>query len=537
MARRPSKKKHHRGKSDDKKRRTSLFRRLSSKRAEQHLGSPMTPSRSFNSLSRSLSSGDSLPGSPTRSPKSPPLSRMWSPASDSARSTGDTSSNSSSPSSSTPNSPASSAHFSRPSSLHGLKHKLQTIKSPHRRKSVHNIPLSPLARTPSPSPMATSPTRSPSPLTMGQVPHHHSAVHGISNMTQTYNPSTQSSPSPVQLTPAARKMGRPKSCEPGSPLLRRALSPDRLHPSSAEKQAQANLIRHRKQSWHERRSDEFQREKDRQKERERRHSYGYQERRSDLVDRRDILRHSYQDKLDTVGRRKPSFGHSISVPGSVRYKDSPPYSSLAASPPLDRDSARTRLNLDDSNLSDSFSSQGSSPNRSILTEAKSLDSSKDCLRQNAVGNKNRTELGSTKSSSISGGENTAKVVAPIRESSVEKGTKDWGGARPKRQSSVEKTSKEGPKRQSSVEKVSKSELKRQSSVDSVKGCKKQTSFESDKCKDDSRASSRTSSPSKTASPKRSSSQSKSGSPSRQTKTSSPKRSGKGSSGSPSKSSK
>ena len=396
MARRPSKKKHHRGKSDDKKRRTSLFRRLSSKRAEQHLGSPMTPSRSFTSLSRSLSSGDSLPGSPTRSPKSPPLSRMWSPASDSARSTGDTSSNSSSPSSSTPNSPASSAHFSRPSSLHGLKHKLQTIKSPHRRKSVHNIPLSPLARTPSPSPMATSPTRSPSPLTMGQVPHHHSAVHGISNMTQTYNPSTQSSPSPVQLTPAARKIGRPKSCEPGSPLLRRALSPDRLHPSSAEKQAQANLIRHRKQSWHERRSDEYQREKDRQKERERRHSYGYQERRSDLIDRRDILRHSYQDKLDTVGRRKPSFGHSVSVPGSVRYKDSPPYSSLAASPPLDRDSARTRLNLDDSNLSDSFSSHGSSPNRSVLTEAKSLDSSKDSLRKHTIGNKDKTELSSTK---------------------------------------------------------------------------------------------------------------------------------------------
>ena len=534
MARRPSKKKHHRGKSDDKKRRTSLFRRLSSKRAEQHLGSPMTPSRSFTSLSRSLSSGDSLPGSPTRSPKSPPLSRMWSPASDSARSTGDTSSNSSSPNSSTPNSPASSAHFSRPSSLHGLKHKLQTIKSPHRRKSVHNIPLSPLARTPSPSPMATSPTRSPSPLTMGQVPHHHSAVHGISNMTQTYNPSTQSSPSPVQLTPAARKIGRPKSCEPGSPLLRRALSPDRLHPSSAEKQAQANLIRHRKQSWHERRSDEYQREKDRQKERERRHSYGYQERRSDLVDRRDILRHSYQDKLDTVGRRKPSFGHSVSVPGSVRYKDSPPYSSLAASPPLDRDSARTRLNLDDSNLSDSFSSHGSSPNRSVLTEAKSLDSSKDCLRKHTIGNKDKTELSSTKASSVSGGENSSatEVGTPKRQSSVERSSsKEWGGARPKRQSSVEKASKDAPRRQSSVEKVAKGELKRQSSVDSVKGCKRQSSVESDKGKDENK----TSSPSKTSSPKRS--QSKSGSPSRQKKTSSPKRSGKGSTSSPSKSSK
>lgn len=37
-------------------------------------------------------------------------------------------------------------------------------------------------------------------------------------------------------TPASQKKtyGRPKSAEPGSPLLRRALSPDRLHPRSAE---------------------------------------------------------------------------------------------------------------------------------------------------------------------------------------------------------------------------------------------------------------------------------------------------------------
>ena len=45
------------------------------------------------------------------------------------------------------------------------------------------MPLSPLARTPSPSPIATSPTRSPSPLTLGHVA-------GSSNMTQTYQPST-----------------------------------------------------------------------------------------------------------------------------------------------------------------------------------------------------------------------------------------------------------------------------------------------------------------------------------------------------------
>lgn len=235
------KKKHARSKTDDKKRRSSLFRKLSSKRAEQHLGSPLTPSKSFTALSRSLSSGDSLPASPTRlkSPRSPPLARTWSPASDSAHSTAN-SSQSSSPGSSTPNSPAS--HYTRPTSLSGLKQhkKIQqpSTKSPHRRKSVHNIPLSPLARTPSPSPMATSPTRSPSPLTMvqGQAAILHPP--GISNMTQKYNPGQQqSSPSPSQtLTPASRKsLGRPKSCEPGSPLLRRALSPDRLHPSSAQK--------------------------------------------------------------------------------------------------------------------------------------------------------------------------------------------------------------------------------------------------------------------------------------------------------------
>ena len=61
----------------------------------------------------------------------------------------------------------------RPSSLHGLKHKhklgvkTKTLQSPSRRKSVGHIPLSPLARTPSPSPIPPiSPTRSPSPLAL-----------------------------------------------------------------------------------------------------------------------------------------------------------------------------------------------------------------------------------------------------------------------------------------------------------------------------------------------------------------------------------
>lgn len=81
------------------------------------------------------------------------------------------SSQSTSPSSSVPNTPTSNLnttapiYHQRPSSLHGLKHKLHTIgsgKSPSssRRKSVCVIPLSPLARTPSPSPCGpSSPTR------------------------------------------------------------------------------------------------------------------------------------------------------------------------------------------------------------------------------------------------------------------------------------------------------------------------------------------------------------------------------------------
>ena len=77
----------------------------------------------------------------------------------------------------------------RPSSLHGLKHKLhvktKTLHSPNRRKSVGHIPLSPLARTPSPSPIPLSPTRSPSPLALPlPLAGHH--VPGASNTTQTY---------------------------------------------------------------------------------------------------------------------------------------------------------------------------------------------------------------------------------------------------------------------------------------------------------------------------------------------------------------
>ena len=98
------------------------------------------------------------------------------------------SSQSSSPGSSVPHSPAlgsavgsSSLSFQRPSSLHGLKNKLvktfrtTSISSP-RRKSCGHIPLSPLARTPSPSVLlaSSSPTRSPSPLSLPPKKRHDS---------------------------------------------------------------------------------------------------------------------------------------------------------------------------------------------------------------------------------------------------------------------------------------------------------------------------------------------------------------------------
>ena len=53
---------------------------------------------------------------------------------------------------------------------------------------------------------------------------------GSSNTTQSYSPGS------LSLTPnsAKKSFNRPKSAEPGSPLLRRALSPDRLHPRTAE---------------------------------------------------------------------------------------------------------------------------------------------------------------------------------------------------------------------------------------------------------------------------------------------------------------
>ncbi|CDQ62986.1 unnamed protein product [Oncorhynchus mykiss] len=193
--------------------RRSVFRRFAMQ------PSPLLhTSRSFSSFNRSLSSGESLPGSPTHSmsPRSP--TAAFRPTPDFNQSGGN-SSQSSSPSSSAPNSPAGSGHI-RPSTLHGLGPKLtgQRLRQ-GRRKSVGSIPLSPLARTPSPTPQPTSPQRSPSPLLS------HGSM-GISKTTQAFPVKMHSPPTIV------RHMTRPKSAEPPrSPLLKRVQSEEKLSPS------------------------------------------------------------------------------------------------------------------------------------------------------------------------------------------------------------------------------------------------------------------------------------------------------------------
>ncbi|XP_072366939.1 microtubule-associated serine/threonine-protein kinase 2 isoform X3 [Scyliorhinus torazame] len=206
MARRNKKGKTKDG--QESKKRSSLFRKVTKQATLLHT------SRSLSSLNRSLSSGESVPGSPTHnlSPRSPTQSYRSTP--DSVHSVGGNSSQSSSPSSSVPNSPASSGHI-RPSSLQGLAPKLQRQYRSPRRKSAGNIPLSPLARTPSPTPQPSSPQRSPSPLPS------HSLV--SSNVAQSFPVKLHSSP------PLVRQISRPKSAEPPrSPLLKRVQSAEKL---------------------------------------------------------------------------------------------------------------------------------------------------------------------------------------------------------------------------------------------------------------------------------------------------------------------
>ncbi|XP_066936599.1 microtubule-associated serine/threonine-protein kinase 3-like isoform X2 [Clytia hemisphaerica] len=102
--------------------------------------------------------------------------------------------------STSPNSP--NTHSSKNAFLHGMLPKLaRTVGAHSRRRSISCIPVSPLARTPS---IGAASVRSPSPLA-------------------TKNGGTVMSPT--------NNFTRPKSSTmtPGSPLLRRALSPDRLN--------------------------------------------------------------------------------------------------------------------------------------------------------------------------------------------------------------------------------------------------------------------------------------------------------------------
>ncbi|XP_037356875.1 microtubule-associated serine/threonine-protein kinase 2 isoform X1 [Talpa occidentalis] len=219
MARRS---KRSRGKDgQESRKRSSLFRKITKQASLLHT------SRSLSSLNRSLSSGESGPGSPTHShslsPRSPTQSYRVTP--DAVHSVGGNSSQSSSPSSSVPSSPASSGH-TRPSSLHGLAPKLQRQYRSPRRKSAGSIPLSPLAHTPSPPP-AASPQRSPSPL----------SGHGA-----------QAFPTKLHLSPPlGRQLSRPKSAEPPrSPLLKRVQSSEKL--AAALAASEKKLVTSRKHS-------------------------------------------------------------------------------------------------------------------------------------------------------------------------------------------------------------------------------------------------------------------------------------------------
>uniref|UniRef100_A0A8C5AS73 non-specific serine/threonine protein kinase n=1 Tax=Gadus morhua TaxID=8049 RepID=A0A8C5AS73_GADMO len=178
--------------------RSSLFRKITKQSNLLHT------SRSLSSLTRSLSSGDSLPASPTHALSARSPTQGYRPAPETPYP--GPSSQSSTPASSTPNSPAAQQHM-RPSSLHGLSPKLHRQYRSARCKSAGNIPLSPLAHTPSPT------TSSPPPLA-GHTP-------GSSNTTQAFPAKLHSSP------PVSRP--RPKSAEPPrSPLLQRVQSAEKL---------------------------------------------------------------------------------------------------------------------------------------------------------------------------------------------------------------------------------------------------------------------------------------------------------------------
>ncbi|XP_056131691.1 microtubule-associated serine/threonine-protein kinase 3-like [Lampris incognitus] len=209
----PARKTNHKGKmarrSKKSRRRENHDRRRSILKKLSKQSTVMHSSRSISSgLHHSVSSSESLPGSPTHSLSPGPSTPCRSPAPD-HQSADINSPQTASPCSSSPSSPA--AHI-RPSSLHGLSSKLSTQRYTKvgRRKSTSSIPPSPLACTSSSS-QPLSPQRSPSPLP------------GITKTIQAYHGKTLSPPTIV------RHMVRPCSAEsPRSPLLKRVQSAEKL---------------------------------------------------------------------------------------------------------------------------------------------------------------------------------------------------------------------------------------------------------------------------------------------------------------------
>ena len=110
--------------------------------------------------------------------------------------------------------------------MQGLIPKLRAVRSPRRKSSTH-VPVSPLARTPSP--------------TSGSPSHPHSHAH----QTRSTSPLTlRGSPASPHLASIAPQT----SPRPGSPLLRRALSPEHFHLGKQDKKTEF----HRKTSREER---------------------------------------------------------------------------------------------------------------------------------------------------------------------------------------------------------------------------------------------------------------------------------------------
>uniref|UniRef100_A0A8C4ZDU8 non-specific serine/threonine protein kinase n=1 Tax=Gadus morhua TaxID=8049 RepID=A0A8C4ZDU8_GADMO len=218
----PARKTKHRGKMarrskrskrrDNHDKRRTILRKLSKQSTVMH------SSRSFSSgLHHSVSSSESLPGSPTHSLSPGPATPCRSPASPCRSPAPDhqvTDSNPPQSMSPCPNSPSSSSTHIRPSSLHGLGSKLSTQRYTKvgRRKSTSSIPPSPLACTSSSCcPQPLSPQRSPSPLP------------GLAKTLQAYHGTNLSPPTIV------RHMVRPRCTDhPRSPLLKRVQSAEKL---------------------------------------------------------------------------------------------------------------------------------------------------------------------------------------------------------------------------------------------------------------------------------------------------------------------